>query len=422
VRRALALILPLSAACHGSEAGDAPDAAPTQVAEEPPVDPASLEADAAAGATATSSKPRVVELSLAGAISFALYSDGTVRAWGTPSESQLAAVSLTFDGKLKHDLPVQLQGLTSVRQVSTGTSHTCVVGHDDVARCWGLSLNGALAAGLEHNRLEPKPITDGEGVAEVQAGGRLCVRYLSGEAKCLGDNSSVVKPVPSLGGVQRLTANFRRGCAIRTNGAVACWGLVFGRDQPHATYWDQYSASDRPDLYHADAVEVRGLTQVRAIALADNHVCAIAKGDELHCWGVGALGELGTGKSGDSGEQTSYQEFSPKKVLDLPPVEAVALGYGFTCAVTTAGKAFCWGLNVAGELGLGDTQPRLRATEVPGVDRLVQIAAGDAHVCALRSDGAVFCWGSNGAGQLGIGGVSPGAFTPTPTEVTALAQ
>jgi alpha-tubulin suppressor-like RCC1 family protein len=418
VRRRLLLLLPLSVACHGAAGSDASDAALSQVAEEPPIDPAGVGAaiDAAGGA------PRVVELSLAGAISFALYSDGTVRAWGRPTESQLDAVPLTLDGQMEHDLPIQLQGLTGVRQVSTGTSHTCVLGQDNVARCWGLSLNGALAAGIEHNRLEPKPITDGEGVAEIQARDRLCVRYLTGEARCLGDQMTVVKPIPSLGGVQRVTSNSRRACAIRTNGAVACWGLVFGRDQPHASYWDQYSASDRPDLYHAFAVEVRGLTEVRAVTLAGNHVCAIAKGDELYCWGVGAFGELGDGKSGDPDESTSYQSFSPKKVLDLPPVEAVAAGYGFTCAVTTEGKAMCWGMNVRGELGLGDTKQRLRATEVPGVDHLVQIAAGDAHVCALRSDGAVFCWGDDSGGQLGIGPVPKEGFVPTPTEVTALAR
>ena len=419
VPMALAGFALLGVACRGSASGDAPNAAPL-LSDEPPFEPASSEGADAPGA---GHSLRVVELSSAGDITFALLSDGTVRAWGKPSESQLDAVSLTFDAKLEHDIPVALEGLTSVRQVSTGTSHTCVLGQDNVVRCWGLSVAGSLGNGLVRNHLDPQPITDGEGIAEVRADDRLCVRYLTGEARCLGDKG-VVKPVPSLGAVQRMSGynghGAGRGCAIRTNGTVACWGLVFGRDMPIETYWDQYTGNDRPDLYHAYAVEVRGLTGVRALSLAFSHVCAIAQGDALYCWGVGGDGELGTGKSSDSRESTSYQEFSPKRVVDLPPVEAVSAGGGFTCAVTTEGDAWCWGRNDRGQLGLGDTKPRVRATLVPGVDRLVQIAAGMRHACALRSDGAVFCWGDNQVGETGTGGAGPDRSVLTPTRVTGL--
>jgi alpha-tubulin suppressor-like RCC1 family protein len=424
-RRALSLLLPSVIACSGPAGHSVRDASPLPIAQEPPIDPADVSMSPDAGAS-----PHVVELSAAGDITFALYSDGTVSSWGAATDpgAEAEPVSLTLDGKIEHDVPTMVPGLTGVRQISTGSSHTCVVGQDGVARCWGVVLRGSLGPGIVHNQREPTPIADGQGVAEIEARGRMCLRYETGEARCLGYDTADIRPIASLGSVERLSANFVRGCAVRTNGTAACWGSVFGRDHPYGTYWN-VPMPDRPDLWHADAVAVRGLAQVRALALMADHVCAIANGNQLYCWGVGGNGELGTGKSSDGNDPTAYQELSPTKVPDLPPVEAVTAGSHFTCAVTTAGKAMCWGANGAGQLGVGDTKQRLRATEVPEIDGLVQIAAGDFHVCALRSDGAVFCWGCNEDGQVGIGtsghrrcGYEPSNIVLTPTAVAALAH
>ncbi|NDH47471.1 MAG: hypothetical protein EBX99_06430, partial [Acidimicrobiia bacterium] len=73
----------------------------------------------------------------------------------------------------------------------------------------------------------------------------------------------------------------------------------------------------------------------------------------------------------------------------------------------------CWGLNFAGQLGLGDTANRGDAANemgdnLPTVDlgtgrTAISISAGSNHTCSLLDDNSVKCWGDNTNGQLGLG-------------------
>ena len=71
-----------------------------------------------------------------------------------------------------------------------------------------------------------------------------------------------------------------------------------------------------------------------------------------------------------------------------------------TCALDSAGAAYCWGWNEYGDLGDGTTTN----SDVPvAVDNsgvlagktLTQITVGGEHTCALDSAGAAYCWGDN---------------------------
>jgi|688.fasta_scaffold102155_2 alpha-tubulin suppressor-like RCC1 family protein/flagellar biosynthesis chaperone FliJ len=105
-------------------------------------------------------------------------------------------------------------------------------------------------------------------------------------------------------------------------------------------------------------------------------------------------------------------------------VSEVALGGKHTCVLSTAGSVFCWGSNDAGQLGQSSFTGSFSSTalKVEGLNsRIKKIVAGKFHTCALDTAGSAFCWGSNGTGQIGndstarsIGGYSA---VPTPVEV-----
>ncbi len=88
----------------------------------------------------------------------------------------------------------------------------------------------------------------------------------------------------------------------------------------------------------------------------------------------------------------------------------VAAGAEHACALR-GGAVKCWGYNVVGQLGLGDTSNRGDAAGEMGVDLPVvqlggtatAITAGYVHTCALLDNDAVKCWGHNDNGQLGLG-------------------
>jgi alpha-tubulin suppressor-like RCC1 family protein len=83
---------------------------------------------------------------------------------------------------------------------------------------------------------------------------------------------------------------------------------------------------------------------------------------------------------------------------------AIATGYTFACAVTTAGAVWCWGMNYYGQLGDGTKVDHTVPIPVEGLDSgVTSVVAGSSHACALLKTGLVECWGSNFAGQLGDG-------------------
>ena len=74
-----------------------------------------------------------------------------------------------------------------------------------------------------------------------------------------------------------------------------------------------------------------------------------------------------------------------------------------TCGLTAAGAAYCWGLNVYGQLGDGTTTDQVSPGLVAGGVRFAAVSAGFFHTCGVTAAGAGYCWGANGDGQLGDG-------------------
>eukprot|EP01083_Nonionella_stella_P179065 634565_1 len=91
----------------------------------------------------------------------------------------------------------------------------------------------------------------------------------------------------------------------------------------------------------------------------------------------------------------------------------IVTGMGHTCALSTANKVKCFGLNDYGQLGYGDTNHRGNEANEMGDILLeidlgtnfisMQIVAGMHHTCALSTANKVKCFGWNWRGQLGYG-------------------
>jgi alpha-tubulin suppressor-like RCC1 family protein len=90
------------------------------------------------------------------------------------------------------------------------------------------------------------------------------------------------------------------------------------------------------------------------------------------------------------------------------PVQSLALGTTFTCALLTEGDVKCWGSDEHGILGRGAPREDIADPSLIGPiafgtsRRVVQLSAGWHHACVLFEEGHARCWGSNERGQLGI--------------------
>jgi alpha-tubulin suppressor-like RCC1 family protein len=147
-------------------------------------------------------------------------------------------------------------------------------------------------------------------------------------------------------------------------------------------------------------VDVKNLTDAKAIAAGDYHSLALKENGTVWAWGMNDWGQLGIGPD----PRPSYlpPSYVPVKVKNLTDAKAIAAGYGFSLALKKDGTVRAWGDNDSGQLGNG---PRLTETTLPvDVKNLTDakaIAAGDYHSLALKENGTVWAWGDNAVGQLG---------------------
>ena len=245
-----------------------------------------------------------------------------------------------------------------VAMAAPGEYHTCALKVDGTAWCWGRNWNGQLGNDSTIGSLVPVQV-------KIDAD------------RLLTD-------------VVWISAGEAQNCAVTAAGAVLCWGMNLNGRLGDGTYFDRRVATPVSGL---DA----GWSQVRT---ARGHTCALSDTGVLSCWGRNWSGQLG--------DDTYTERTTPVAVVwpvsPGPTVVTFACGDEFTCAVTAAGAAFCFGENGNGQLGDDTTTDRRTPVQVNGHGaQVADVAAGAAHACLIRQDGGLWCWGNNYYGRLGDG-------------------
>ena len=117
-------------------------------------------------------------------------------------------------------------------------------------------------------------------------------------------------------------------------------------------------------------------------------------GGQVYVMGDNSHGQLGLG-------DRSPRCF-PTPVPSLNTAVSMAFGSSFTIVALADGTAVGMGQNANGQLGDGTTTDRLRPTPVVGLsDNITGVAAGLRHSLFATSAGVAYGFGDNSAGQLG---------------------
>ncbi len=285
-------------------------------------------------------------------------------------------------------------------------SHACAITPSGVAKCWGRAYEGSLGDGST-GVLAPAPVTVAGTLSTMIAPGQAhtCSLNPSGGAECWGTGgqgalgngayASSSSPVLVSGlsaGVSRIASGGQMSCAVTAVGRAMCWGT--GQLGNGAT------------TVSAVPVEVAGLSSgVAQISVGAAHSCVVTVAGAARCFGSNNYGQLGDGSTNDSA--------TPVNVVGLGAgVASISVGIVRTCAVTTAGAAKCWGDGTAGSLGNGSSAHSSLPVDVQGLGSGVrQISTGAAHTCAVTTSGRAMCWGANGGGILGDG-TTTNSFVP----------
>lgn len=269
-------------------------------------------------------------------------------------------------------------------------------------------------------------------------------------ASCEGKSASAkIKGYPAVSGM--VTAGGRHACGLTTSGVAYCWGassdgaLGIGPDFPRVTGEDHVV-----NYIQIDPAPVRGGHLFRTLSAGNQYTCGISVEGDTYCWGRSiAIGDSDVIDVSEDAMPTP----EPALVAGGHAFTSISAGTYVTCALTKAGAAYCWGVNVYGQLGDGTKTERgkptavvgghvftqieagstftvalgkdglayhwgqveianelvelTEPTPVPGDHNFVDISASDVHVLALDTDGNAWAWGSNQSGLLGDGTAAP---------------
>ncbi|MBI4083652.1 MAG: Ig-like domain-containing protein, partial [Candidatus Lambdaproteobacteria bacterium] len=382
----------------------------------------------------------------------ALLDNGTVKCWGNNTVGQLGQGNTTRRGDSTaagHEMgdalpPIDLGSGRTAVAISSGGFSNCALLDDGSLKCWGSNIYGQLGLGHADNRgdiggemgdaLPAVDLGTGRTAMVIDAGyWNTCARLDNGTLKCWGLNAAgslglgdttrrgdepneMGDNLPAVDLVfgNRIAAGLDHTCALRDDGMVKCWGSNY------AGLLGQGDTANRGDgpgemgnsLLAVDLGTGRTTTDIAAGGFNN---CALLDTGQVKCWGDNYAGALGLGGIADRGDD-------PGEMGDnLPTVSlgtgrtAIALVAGnyYTCALLDTGQVKCWGYNMYGQLGIGNTEHRgdepgemgdnLSVVDLGTGRTAVAIAAGEGHSCALLDTGQVKCWGYNGSGQLGLG-------------------
>jgi alpha-tubulin suppressor-like RCC1 family protein len=196
-------------------------------------------------------------------------------------------------------------------------------------------------------------------------------------------------------------------CGVTSEGEVYCWGLG-DKGQLGQTQLTEVCGDVRGTKHPCSSVPVRAVSAftVASVTTGSEHVCALTPEGAAYCWGDNASGQLGDG--------TTTSTFTPVRVLGDLSFSALTGGDRHTCGLTGDGTAYCWGSNAKGALGAvsaldtcNDRNCSMMPVPVAGGLRFASVSAsrgpGGSHTCGMTQSGRAYCWGDNTVGQLGMG-------------------
>lgn len=244
-----------------------------------------------------------------------------------------------------------------------------------------------------------------------------------GDAEVDGSTSPAPEcPLEGCSCAARIRVGENSGCFVTLGGRGYCFG-------PNMYGQLARDPAQQGGTFPGNEVGIPG-GPWKDIMPGDDHTCGLDVHGAVFCWGKpdGGLGY----------ETAEDYVFVPTRVEGLPPIEEIAAGFRFGCALDGDGDAWCWQegqtlpvkmnrplvdptrtytalgqqsgqqgialVDSAGQLWRYQNQGLQAVTGVTGVVEGFSMT----HQCGRRANGVLLCAGENGSGQTGNGTVAMG--------------
>ncbi len=306
------------------------------------------------------------------------------------------------------------------KAIAAGGNHACALHPSGKLSCWGHNSTGQLGNGQNNTKSPlPQSVAILDDVLQVVAGStHTCALRTGGTIWCWGDRFSGKTGVGDNSGeavvpeqTKIITDGLSLACSTNTTLARREGQTLWGWG---ANYGGQFL--DGSGTSALEPVQVKSVLDVMTMCTGEGHACALHSDGNLECWGKNEYGQAGHGDTGTSAK------VGKGAVLGLPKVAGVSCGHYHTCAWDQAGKLWCWGKNLSGQLATGGytPDPVPAAILVADIGPVAQVAAGQGHTCARTIAGDVLCWGDNSEKESGSPG-SSNVYKPNPITLPAKA-
>ncbi len=253
--------------------------------------------------------------------------------------------------------------LTFIPVVNISEHYTvCAIKKNQSLKCWGNNGIGQLGIGNTTSQTSPKKVDLKEKAVYVDIG-------------------------------------VNHACALLASGTVKCWG---------ENDYGQLGLGHTTRKYIPQKTKLGGSLTAVSLKVGSEHACALLNNGVLKCWGLNSFGQVGIDK-------VSRTESTPKKVkIDKKrKIVFLEVKYGNTCIILDNSDLQCWGSNMKGKLGIGESASYKKKPMKVSLSGKVQLVSIGYHhtMCAILETGILHCWGTNGNGELGIGKTSLGNKT-----------
>jgi alpha-tubulin suppressor-like RCC1 family protein len=285
--------------------------------------------------------------------------------------------------------PTPVSGSVSFAQVVAGTARSCGRTTGGDVYCWG---NLHFGTGTTDPALSPRLVSSGLALVDISNGETdMCGRNASGVAYCWGTNTNGASgdgtnavhqtPVAVSGGLAfaQIVAGRDFSCGRTAAGVAYCWGAN-----------NLGQVGDGTNTNRLVPTRVSGSLTFTTLSAGMEAACGVVSDGSVYCWGANLIG--------------GANNLSPARVNSAQSFAQVSVGVFHACALTAAGAAWCWGENDHGELGINSIGgSKSTATAVSGGLAFAKISAGHWYTCGVTTTGALYCWGGNIFGNLGLG-------------------
>ena len=346
--------------------------------------------------------------------------DGAVYCWGYGLAGQLGLGDTQNSAK-----PSMIAALGRDNQtVFAGDLHSCAIKQSGAVYCWGYNQTGAIGNGHSGRELtfsgqaklfnvttptqvfgfnrDPRIVqiaaTKVTSCALSDIGSVYC--WGNGANYELGDgekDNAETHTAHHIGSAKKVTvlqepaqviqAGDRAFCAVTISHRITCWGTL-----------------SLPTEKAYPVVDLSSPLVPTSLAMADQHSCFIAEGQQLYCIGDNWYQQTGLSAVANDWTRVNGESF-----------QKIATARKTTCGITPAKTVRCWGVCLHGLCGPNFTAKLIsptrgqnvfayttqRSIEIAGISGAMEISVGARHACALLDSGAIKCWGNGFLGELG---------------------